>query len=49
MHFYLLNIAIKYPLEKAFYTIYYNKELSDKDLQGFDQYELLLLKNFISK
>lgn len=41
------NIAIKYPLEKAFYNIYYNKELSDKDLQGFDQYELLLLKNFI--
>lgn len=41
------NIAIKYPLEKIFYNIYYNKEPSDKDLQGFDQYELLLLKNFI--
>lgn len=44
---YSINFAVKYPLEKAFYNIYYNKELSDKELQGFDQYELLLLKNFI--
>lgn len=41
------NIAIKYPLEKAFYNIYYNKELTVKELESFDQYELLLLKNFI--
>ena len=41
------KIKLNYALEKAFYNIYHNTRMSQKSLQGFDKYELMLLKNFV--
>ncbi|MBL6448461.1 YARHG domain-containing protein [Fulvivirga sp. 29W222] len=41
------NIQLRYPMEKAFYNIYYDLLLNKESLANVDIHELSILKNFI--